>query len=159
MIQEKRWWTREDVLLLVLLGAFLFLPGLGEIVLFDRDEPRFATAAREMWETGDYVVPRFNGELRPDKPPLVYWLMAGSYSVVGKGSELGARLPSAVCGTLTLIVVYLMTARRFGRVTGMLAAMILGTSSLFVIVNRMATADATMLLFIVVCMACAWRAW
>ena len=162
MIEEKRWWKgggREDILLLVLLGALLFLPGLGQIPLFDRDEPRFATAAREMWQSGDFVVPRFNGELRPDKPPLIYWLMSASYSLIGQANELSARLPSAICGTLTLIVVYLMTAFRFGRITGLLAALILGTSSLFVIVSRMATADATMLLFIATCMALAWQAW
>ncbi|MCL2645394.1 MAG: glycosyltransferase family 39 protein [Phycisphaerales bacterium] len=156
---EKRWWTREDILLLVMLGALLFLPGLGQIVLFDRDEPRFATAAREMWQSGDYIVPRFNGGLRSDKPPLVYWLMTASYSLMGQANELAARLPSAICGTLTLIVVYLMAAARFGRVTGLLAALILGSCSLFVVESRMATADAAMLLFTVICMACMWQAW
>ena len=43
--------------------------------MFDRDEPRFATAARTMMETGDYIVPKFNGALRPDKPPLVFAAM------------------------------------------------------------------------------------
>ena len=56
-------------MLLILLGALFLLPGLNSIPLFDRDEPRFATAARTMLETGDYIVPKFNGNLRPDKPP------------------------------------------------------------------------------------------
>jgi 4-amino-4-deoxy-L-arabinose transferase-like glycosyltransferase len=157
--QFKRWWNREDVVLLVLLGALFLLPGLGQIPLFERDEPRFASAARGMLETGDYIVPRFNGALRPDKPPLVYWLMDLGYVATGGVGELGARLPSAVCGTLTLIVVYFMVGSRFGRLTGFVAAMMLGSCALFVVEGRMATADGTMLLFIVICMACAWRAW
>jgi len=158
-VQDKRWWHREDLLLLILLGALFLLPGLNRIPLFDRDEPRFATAARNMLETGDYIVPKFNGALRPDKPPLVYWLMDLGYTLTGGVGELGARLPSAVCATLTLIVVYFMVGSRFGRLTGFVAAMMLASCVLFLVEGRMATADGTMLLFIVICMACAWRAW
>ena len=113
-IQDKRrWWSREDLILLILLGILYFLPGLAQIPLFDRDEPRFATAAREMANSGDYIVPHFNGNLRPDKPPLLYWLMNASYALTGGPSELGARLPSALCGTLTLLVVYFAVGSRF----------------------------------------------
>ncbi len=77
----------EDLILLVLFGALFYLPGLGQIPLFDRDEPRFATAAREMAGAGDFVVPTFNGELRPDKPPLVYWLMTRCTRRRGRGAS------------------------------------------------------------------------
>ena len=43
---SRRWWTWEQVIQLVLLGILYLMPGLGQIALFDRDEPRFATAAR-----------------------------------------------------------------------------------------------------------------
>ena len=159
-IQDKRrWWSREDLILLILLGILYFLPGLAQIPLFDRDEPRFATAAREMANSGDYIVPHFNGNLRPDKPPLLYWLMNASYALTGGPSELGARLPSALCGTLTLLVVYFAVGSRFGRVTGLIASLMLGSTALFIVESRLATADSTMLLFITICMACAWQAW
>ena len=162
-IQDKRrWWHSEDILLLALLGMLFFLPGLGRIPLFDRDEPRFAVAARTMLQTGDYIVPRFNGALRPDKPPLVYWLMDLGYQITGAlnlNPELGARLPSAISGTLTLLVIYFMVGMRFGRLTGFISAMMAGSSALFVVESRLATADGTMLFFITSCMALAWRAW
>ncbi len=157
--KNGRWWTREDLILLALLGALFLFPGLGLVPLFDRDEPRFATAARTMVETGDYIVPRFNGALRPDKPPLVYWLMDLGYGAAGSFGELGARRPSAICGILTLLVVYGMVGSRFGRLTGFVSAMMLGSCVLFLVESRLATADGTMLLFIVICMACAWQAW
>ncbi|HVX85369.1 MAG TPA: glycosyltransferase family 39 protein [Phycisphaerae bacterium] len=156
---KRRWWSREDLFLLLLFGALFFLPGIGRIALFDRDEPRFATAARTMAQTGNYIVPMFNGELRPDKPPLLYWLMDGTYAITGRFGELGARLPSAICSTLTILVLYFMVGARFGRLTGLLAAILMGSTSLFIVESRLATADATMLLFITICMACAWRAW
>ncbi len=139
--------------------ALFFLPGLAQIPLFDRDEPRFATAAREMAERHDFLIPHFNGELRPDKPPLLYWLMNGVHAVTGTWNEFTARLPSAICSTLALLVVYVMVGVRFGRVTGLIAAMVLGSCAAFVVESRLSTADATMLFFIVVCMACAWQAW
>ncbi len=158
-IQHKRWWSSMDLLLLFALGLCIYTPGLGNVTLFDRDEPRFATAAREMIQNHDYLIPHFNGALRPDKPPLLYWLMDASYWIFGQANELSARIPSAIAGTLTLLVVYLMVALRFGTFTARYAALILGTCTVFVIESRLATADATQLFFIAVCMACAWQAW
>ena len=51
--------------------------------LWDRDEPRFAQAAVEMVQSGQLLFPTFNGELRPDKPILIYWLMAIPVSLFG----------------------------------------------------------------------------
>jgi 4-amino-4-deoxy-L-arabinose transferase-like glycosyltransferase len=168
---KSHWWSREDILLILLVGLLLYLPGLGPwrdvlgtsysgpyVPLFDRDEPRFASAARTMLQTGDYIVPRFNGDLRPDKPPLVYWAMTVAYRLVGI-NELGARLPSAFFGTLTLVVIYFVAGGRFGRKTGLVAALMLAACGLFVAEARLATADATMVFFVALCMGAAWNAW
>ena len=50
--------------------------------LWDRDEPRFAVAALEMARSGQWLYPTFNGELRPDKPILIYWLMSASIRIL-----------------------------------------------------------------------------
>ena len=60
-------------LALFLLGAvLLYSIGNWSLPLIDRDEPRFAEASREMRQSGNFVVPRLNGEYRFDKPPLIY---------------------------------------------------------------------------------------
>ena len=156
---NRRWWSREDLLVLLLLAVLLYLPGISHITLFDRDEPRFASAAREMTISQNWIVPHFNGHMRPDKPPMMYWLMSGGYWLTNGPSELGARLPSACCSALTLLVLYFAVGARFGRVTGLIASLMLGSTVLFVVESRMATADATMMLAIATCMACAWQAW
>ena len=72
---------RRHVLLMSLLVAGLlgvFLVGNGRVPLFDRDEPRYAVTSRAMLETGDWVVPRFLGEVRTAKPPAIYWLQAAA---------------------------------------------------------------------------------
>jgi 4-amino-4-deoxy-L-arabinose transferase-like glycosyltransferase len=68
---------------------------LGVPRLWDEDEPRNASCAREMMERGDWITPTFNGQLRTDKPILLYWLMRGSYTVFGP-TEFAARFWSAV---------------------------------------------------------------
>ena len=154
----KRWWSWEDGLLIILLAGALYLPGLARIPLFDRDEPRFAEAAREMLASGNLIVPRFDGALRPDKPPVIYWLMDISYKIFGV-SGMAARLPSVLFGTLTLLVVYWMAGLRFGRAAGLLSALMLSVATLFFVETRLATADSVMIFFTTVCMACVWEAW
>ncbi|NEQ30278.1 MAG: glycosyltransferase family 39 protein, partial [Leptolyngbya sp. SIO4C5] len=72
----------------------------------------FAEASRQMYETGNWVTPYFNGETRFDKPPLVYWLMAIAFQLGGV-SEWTVRLPSALAAiALTCLGFYVL--RRFG---------------------------------------------
>ena len=154
----RRWWNWEDVLLILLVAGVLYLPGLRRIALFDRDEPRFAQAAREMILSHNFIVPRFDGVLRPDKPPIIYWLMDVAYAVLGVNG-MAARLPSVVFGSLTLLLVYGMAGKRFGRATGILSALMLSVCALFFVETRLATADSTMIFFTTLAMACAWSAW
>lgn len=79
---------------LVLAICLLFFAA-GVAPLVDRDEPRYAEAVREMRTTGDLLVPRNFGLLRPDKPILIYWLQLASTALLGE-VELGFRLPSLV---------------------------------------------------------------
>ncbi len=153
-----RWWTWEDILLILLLACTLYFPGIGRIPLFDRDEPRFAQAAREMLNSGNFIVPRFDGVLRPDKPPVIYWLMDISYKIFGINT-MAARLPSVIFGSMTLILVYWIAGKRFGRLTGLLAALMLSVTALFFAESRLATADSVMICFTTLTMGCLWSAW
>jgi 4-amino-4-deoxy-L-arabinose transferase-like glycosyltransferase len=68
------------------LGLLLWISlfqGLGSMELLDETEPMFVESARQMYVSGDWLTPMFNGAPRFDKPPLVYWLMAGSFKLFG----------------------------------------------------------------------------
>jgi 4-amino-4-deoxy-L-arabinose transferase-like glycosyltransferase len=117
---------------------------LGAPRLWDRDEPRNARCAAEMLERGEWIVPTFNGELRAHKPALLYWLMLGSYHVLGV-SEFSARLPSALLGIATTVLTYLLGARLFSRRAGLWGALALATSLSFTLAGRAATPDAALL--------------
>jgi 4-amino-4-deoxy-L-arabinose transferase-like glycosyltransferase len=115
--------------------------------LWDRDEPRFARAAVEMVGSGDYLVPTFNGELRPDKPILIYWLMSVPLRLLGP-TELAVRLPSVLGTAAACWLTFLIGRRMFDRRTGLWAMIILATSTLTFIVGTAATADGTLLAFV-----------
>jgi len=136
----------------------IYLLGNGATSLWDRDEPRFAEAAREMVVSGDYVVPHFHGGIRFDKPPLIYWLMAGAYRVCGVGS-FGARLPSAVAGTLSLVLVALIGRRLIDERAGLGAAVVLGLCVQFVVEAKVATTDAILLCAVLAGQLALLRSW
>ena len=110
-------------MVLIAVALSCFGAGSWSLPLMDRDEPRFAEASREMLETGNWVVPHLNGEYRFDKPPLIYWLQAGSISLLGT-SEMAVRLPSILCATLTTGLLALWGRRLAGDGAGMMAGVL-----------------------------------
>jgi 4-amino-4-deoxy-L-arabinose transferase-like glycosyltransferase len=139
-------WTRlhhraGHYALLLAAGAVLFLWNLGGASLWDMDEGKNATAALEMFEAHNWVVPTFNGELRADKPALLYWLQIATYYALGV-SEQAARLPSALAALATLLAAYELARALFGKNTGLLAGLIAATSPMLCGAARFANPDA-----------------
>ncbi len=98
---------------ILIISIITFLWHLGSIGLVDETEPLFAEAARQMLETGNWITPYFNGETRFDKPPLIYWLIAVGYQLLGV-NEWAVRLPSALSAMgLTLFLFFVVN--RYGR--------------------------------------------
>jgi 4-amino-4-deoxy-L-arabinose transferase-like glycosyltransferase len=133
-------------LLLALLCGFVFLTGLGATHLWDDDETYFAEVAREMHQTGDCIVPRFNRELFSHKPPMMFWLMAGGFRLFGI-SEFVARLPAALFGFASVLLVQQLGIRLHSRRAGFWSAVVLATSLNFVVIARAAACDAELVFF------------
>jgi 4-amino-4-deoxy-L-arabinose transferase-like glycosyltransferase len=115
-------WRRQDLLLLVLLGVVLFLPGLGWRDLWNPDEARYAEVAREMRLLGHWSVPHLNGQIYSQKPPLFFWSIAFCGRLTGGLDETAARLPSALSAIGALLLVYRIGERFFGRRAAWVAA-------------------------------------
>lgn len=90
---------------LIAIGALLFFPHLGDVHLFDWDEINFAESAREMLVTGNFRHVQINYHPFYEKPPFFIWLQALSMHYFGV-SEYAARLPNAICGIITMLVVF-----------------------------------------------------
>ncbi|HEV7621610.1 MAG TPA: glycosyltransferase family 39 protein [Flavisolibacter sp.] len=92
--------------LLIVIGAsILLIPFLGMTHLFDWDEINFAEASREMLITHNYSIPQIDFQPFWEKPPLFFWLQVLCMDIFGV-NEFASRLPNALCGILTLIVLY-----------------------------------------------------
>src|SRR3974377_1367956 len=100
-------------LLFFFAAVLLFSLGNWSLPLIDRDQPRFAPAAREMRQSGDFLLPRLNGEYRFDKPPLIYWCQVLAYDILGE-NDFAARLPSVIFAALTAITTLMYSSRIFG---------------------------------------------
>jgi 4-amino-4-deoxy-L-arabinose transferase-like glycosyltransferase len=135
---------------IVILGlAFiLFVYGLGNVSLWDPDEPRQAIEAREMMARGDYVHPYLNGEPYLEKPPLYPWLIILTAKITGSLNEFSSRLPSALAATCLLLIAYFLGRRLDHEVSGFLAALILATNYQFLGNARESVMDMTFALFI-----------
>lgn len=118
---------RKDLALLALLGALLFLPGLGSRDLWNPDEARYAEVAREMRQEGSYAIPRLNGAVYTQKPPLLFWLIIASSFLTGGVGEVSARIPSALAAIGALILVFRLGERLFNRRAGWIAALAFAT--------------------------------
>ena len=101
------------------LAAVAFIPFLGHAHLFDWDEVNFAEISREMVVLGDYLRVHVNFEPFWEKPPFFFWLQAMGMNIFGIG-EFAARLPNAICGIITLAVLYNMGRKVVDRTFGAL---------------------------------------
>lgn len=132
-------WLRDLLCLAIVIGI-PFIQYLGQLPLLDPDEGRYAEIPREMLERGDMITPTLNYVHFFDKPPLLYWLNIASFKVLGL-TEFAARLPSALCGLLTVLVTYVIARKLYERRTALIAALILGTSAGFVLQSRIVLTD------------------
>ena len=96
---------------LVLQIGGLFTPGL-----LDDVDSIYTEIAREMLVRHDYVTPYINGVRFFDKPPLMYWMAAGSMRVLGT-HDWAARLPLALGMLALLLSVYALGIRLFHAVS------------------------------------------
>ncbi len=128
--------TAAPLLLLLLLW---FLP-LGSWYLFDPDEGRYAEIPREMLAGGDWVIPRLNGIVYLEKPPLQYWATALAYGLFGV-HEWSARLWTALCGLAGVSLAAWLGMRLYGRTAGLLAALVLAGSGYYFLLTRVLTLD------------------
>lgn len=136
----------------LMLGGLLFFYQLGAVPLFDLDEAIYGETAREMVETGNWITPQVNYSPSFEKPILLYWFMAASFTTFGL-SEFSARLTSAVFGLALLVVTYGLNRRIAGPRAGLLAMLILASSLEMVVISHAALTDMLLVFFITVSLA------
>lgn len=132
------------VLALLIFGVYFFVSTRSTI--WDRDEARFCRATDEMiWSSPkNYLYPTFQGELRPDKPILIYWMMSIPVSIFGR-VEWAYRLWAVLATVCSCVLTYKIGLTLFSRSAGLWATGILATNGLVAFVGAVGTTDAVLL--------------
>lgn len=117
--------------------------------LENHDYLRYAEVAKEMIQTGDWIVPRLNGEIFIHKPPLLFWLIAIPSNLYGSVTPFLARLPSAFFAWIGGIVVYLWGRQILGDSrSGFISSGVLLSSYLYFWQGRIARTDMVFSVFV-----------
>jgi 4-amino-4-deoxy-L-arabinose transferase-like glycosyltransferase len=146
-MMDQRWWPAFLAPLVV--AAALYLPGIGQRILYIGDEARYALLARNMVETGDWLVPRIGDEVHLEKSPLFIWTIAGLSLAGRRVTELTAVLPSALSGIAGVGATLVLGRRLFGARAALLSAFALVTTWGYFWHARMALADMMVTFFAV----------
>ncbi len=157
MVSSDEYNRRQGWLVLALtLFSFFFL--LGSRSLNEPDEGRYAEVAREMLETGNWLVPHIWYVPHLDKPPLTYWVVALSMTLFG-WNEWAVRLPLALAGLSGAGAVYFLGRSLAGRRVALWSVLLLQSSLLYFVMARMLTPDIILTQFITWALYFGWRSW
>jgi 4-amino-4-deoxy-L-arabinose transferase-like glycosyltransferase len=153
VLQPWRW---SALLVLLLLPSCLLYPCMS-FYLFEPDEGRYAEIPREMLERGEWIVPYLHGQAYLDKPPLLYWLVMGSYHVFGV-HDWAARVVPALALHACVLLTYLLGRRSIGERAAFWGALALSLAPGFMSMGRLLLLDGVLTALVLLAILSAFEA-
>jgi 4-amino-4-deoxy-L-arabinose transferase-like glycosyltransferase len=139
------------LLVVLFVACIAFLPFLGSAGMFDPTDSFFIESGREMLETHRFIVPLMNYEQWLDKPALDFCMIAASLGTFGI-NEFAGRLPSALCGIVEVVVLFILSSQLLTRRQAFLCSLVLAATPLFIVVGRTSLSDEPLSLFLTTCL-------
>jgi len=96
--------------ILIALATLIHFGTIGIGDLYSETEGQYAAAAREMIQSGQYLLPTNDSIPRLQKPPLLYWLIVASYKLFGINTA-ATRVPIALSVVATVTFTFLIGER------------------------------------------------
>jgi 4-amino-4-deoxy-L-arabinose transferase-like glycosyltransferase len=121
--------------IVVTMAALIHIGSIGIGDLYSETEGQYAAAAREMLQSGHWLMPTNDSIPRLQKPPLLYWLIIASYKIFGVNAA-AARLPIALSVVVTTALTFLIGERLRDYWRGFVAALIYLTCSATFVLAR-----------------------
>ena len=135
----------------LLISAVIAFWMLSERTL-DSHECFVSLTAREMLQSGDWLIPTCNGHPRLNKTPLSYWLVAGLGKIRGNIDEVTARLPSAAFAILSAAAVLYFVNQWLSFRIAVMSTIVWVTSLGYLRNSHNARPDMALAFFIVLCL-------
>ena len=136
------WFLVASIAALIVIGYRMW-----SLPLLSPDEGRNAEVAREMKESGAWLVPTYNQLPYLDKPAFYFRTVALSLSIFGD-NHVGARMPSALFAMAVLVLVWWVTHCFCGPRAASLAVLVTATTPLFISQARIVIFDMSLCLFV-----------
>lgn len=128
------------IILVYMVGAF--------VDVMDVDSGQYASMAREMIASGNWMHFTDRGIPYLDKPPFIFWISGLSYVLLGI-SNFSFKLPAILCSIAGIYATYRFANIYFNRQTGLLAAIILASSQAYFHFNNDVRTDVYLTNFII----------
>ena len=124
----------ELLMFIFLLGLcyLLFFHNLGVRHIWNPCEDEYVLVNMEMVKDGHWFYPTANGVPYSIKPPLINWIGSLISVIYGEVNEFTSRLPSSFAALIGVFLVYYLGKLLFGHRAGLISAMVLATSPLYI---------------------------
>lgn len=132
---------------LFLIPLILYIGLLATMPQMEPDETRYSLIAAAMNESGNYVTPHLKNTVYLEKPPLVSWVTAAFFKVLGE-NDFAARLFTGLCAWGCIILVYFIGRHFRNEKTGLYAAALLTISCYHFFLGRINILDMPLTFFI-----------
>ncbi len=151
---RTRWWREKECWLLVafVLAVYFSRP---TALSLRGEESRWANVAREMLQSGDFIVPRQQGEVFANRPPLTNWCLALSMTLTGRHDAWAVRLPTLLSTLFTTLLVYAAGRAILLRTSAFVAGLAYATMGQVLQLGRHAESEAVLTL----CVAASLLGW
>jgi len=124
----KTIYQRQPFLLILFISILLTIPWITNSEFYTKGEPREATVASYMLNTGNWILPSDYADEIAYKPPFMHWFIAVFSLPAGKVTEITARLPSALGLIGIALMFFAFLYKRKSRFQSVIAALIMLTS-------------------------------
>lgn len=144
----------KDNIALALITVLSAILNLGNLSIEGTANSYYAAAVKSMtvsFKNFFFVAFDPAGFVTIDKPPLGFWLQAISAKIFGY-SGWSILLPQALAGVISVVLIYIIVKRSFGSAAGLISALCLAVTPVFVAVSRNNSVDNTLVM--VLLLAC-----
>lgn len=140
--QRVAWWREREFWLLLILASGMYFVRLGTLTIRG-EESRWATVSRIMLESGDWIAPRQQFEVFPERPPFANWMIAISMAIFGSESAWVVRLPTAIWTVATVLLIYAYARGVLSKVGAFAAAAAYASMAQVMQIGRLAETEST----------------
>ncbi|HND05328.1 MAG TPA: glycosyltransferase family 39 protein [Candidatus Obscuribacter sp.] len=125
----------------------LYFNQLNSWSFIDPGETYYTEAAREMVESGEWIVPHLNYQIYFSKPILTFWLTAWGYRLFGL-NEMAARLPFALLSSLLVFAAYYTIRVVSNKKAALIAGLATASAPLLMLISKTSCIDAAFTTFL-----------